>query len=47
MTDFEPAGSEENNHRKKIYKRLMIFGVLVVFLSFVWHVGSVFILEEK
>ena len=47
MTDFEPAGSENNNRRDKINQRLLIFGILVVLLSFVWHIGAAFIFGEK
>ena len=47
MAYLEPAGPEDNERREKINRRLVIFGILVVFLSFVWHIGSAFILGEK
>ncbi|MDP6335499.1 MAG: hypothetical protein QGI90_04570 [Nitrospinaceae bacterium] len=37
----------EDERRGKINRRLVIFGFLVVLLSFVWHVGSAFISGTK
>ena len=47
MDDSKQLGPEENERREKINRRLVIFGILVVFLSFAWHVGSTFIFGEK
>ena len=47
MTDSKPVGPEDNERREKINRRLVIFGILVVFLSFVWHIASAFIFGEK
>ncbi len=47
MTNSEPEGPEEDGRREKINKRLMVFGILVVLFSFIWHVGSAFILGAK
>ena len=47
MTDSKLAGPDDNERREKINRRLVIFGVLVVLLSFVWHIGSAFIFGEK
>ena len=41
------TGPENNERREKINRRLVVFGILVVLLSFVWHIGSVFIFGEK
>ena len=47
MTGIKPSGSDDNDRREKINRRLLFFGVLVVLLSFVWHIGSAFIFGEK
>ena len=47
MVDLNKLEPEEDERRDKINRRLVIFGILVVFLSFAWHVGSVFIFGEK
>jgi len=47
MVDPKQLEPEENERREKINRRLVIFGILVVFLSFTWHVGSAFIFGEK
>jgi hypothetical protein len=47
MVDFNQLEPEEDERRDKINRRLVIFGILVVFLSFAWHVGSAFILGGK
>ena len=47
MKNFEPVGPEDSDRREKINRRLMIFGVLVILLSLVWHIGSPFIFGEK
>jgi hypothetical protein len=47
MVDLNQVEPEEDERRDKINRRLVIFGILVVFLSFAWHVGSVFIFGEK
>jgi hypothetical protein len=47
MVDLNQLEPEEDERRDKINRRLVIFGILVVFLSFAWHVGSVFIFGEK
>jgi len=43
MVDLNELEPEEDERRGKINRRLVIFGILVVFLSFAWHVGSAFI----
>ena len=47
MVDLNQLEPEEDERRDKINRRLVVFGILVVFLSFTWHVGSVFIFGEK
>ena len=47
MVDLNKLEPEEDERRDKINRRLFIFGILVVFLSFAWHVGSVFIWGGK
>ena len=47
MVDLNQLEPEEDERRDKINRRLVIFGILVAFLSFAWHVGSVFIFGEK
>jgi hypothetical protein len=47
MVDLNQLEPEEDERRDKINRRLVIFGILVVLLSFAWHVGSVFIFGEK
>jgi hypothetical protein len=47
MVDLNELEPEEDEHRGKINRRLVIFGILVVFLSFAWHVGSAFIFGAK
>ena len=47
MLDSDPAGPDDNERQGKINRRLIIVGILVVLLSFIWHVGSVFIFGEK
>jgi len=47
MVDPKQLEPEENERREKINRRLGIFGILVVFLSFAWHVGSAFIFWGK
>ena len=47
MADLKLAGTEDKERREKINRRLVIFGILVVLLSFVWHIGSAFIFGEK
>ena len=47
MVDLNQLEPEEDERRDKINRRLVIFGILVVFLSFAWHVGSAFIFGEK
>jgi len=47
MADSKLAGSKDIKRREKINRRLIILGILVVLLSFVWHIGSAFILVEK
>ena len=47
MANLEPAGPEDNERREKINRRLVIFGILVVLLSFLWHIGSAFIFGDK
>ena len=46
MVDSEQLGPKEDERREKINRRLVIFGILVVLLSFAWHVGSAFFLEK-
>ena len=47
MTDLKQLEPEEKERREKINRRLVIFGILVVFLSFSWHFGSAFIFGAK
>ena len=47
MANLEPAGPEDHERRERINRRLVIFGILVVLLSVVWHIGSAFIFGEK
>jgi len=47
MADLKQLEPKENERREKTNRRLVIFGILVVFLSFAWHVGSAFIFGEK
>ena len=47
MVDPEQLEPEEDERRGKIGRRLIIFGTLMVLLSFAWHVGSAFIFGEK
>ena len=47
MVDLNKLEPEEDERRDKINRRLVIFGILVVFLSFAWHVGSAFIFGAK
>jgi len=47
MVDPKQLEPEENEHREKINRRLVIFGILVAFLSFAWHVGAAFIFGKK
>jgi hypothetical protein len=47
MVDLNQLEPEEDERRDKINRRLVIFGILVVFLSFAWHVGSAFIFGAK
>ena len=47
MVDSKQIDSEEKERREKINRRLIIFGFIVVFLSFAWHVGTAFIFGEK
>jgi hypothetical protein len=43
MANLEPIEPEESERRDKINRRLIIFGVVAVFLSFAWHIGSAFL----
>jgi hypothetical protein len=45
MANSEPIEPEESERRAKINRRLVIFGVIVVFLSFAWHTGSAFLFD--
>ncbi|MBT4375093.1 MAG: hypothetical protein HOG74_00525 [Nitrospina sp.] len=47
MVDSKQLETEENERREKINRRLVFFGIVVVFLSFAWHIGSAFIFGEK
>ncbi|MDP6477073.1 MAG: hypothetical protein QGG38_03730 [Nitrospinaceae bacterium] len=47
MADAEPERPKEDRRREKINRRLMVFGILVVLFSFVWHVGSAFVLGAR
>ena len=47
MTNSEPMEPGENERRDKINRRLVILGVVVVFLSFTWHIGSAFLFGGK
>jgi len=47
MPDLQKLELKESERRDKINRRLVIFGILVVFLSFAWHIGSAFIFLEK
>jgi len=47
MVNPKQLEPEENERREKINRRLVIFGILVAFLSFAWHIGSAFIFGEK
>ena len=47
MENFKPKEPEDSNRREKIDRRLMIFGVLVILLSLVWHIGYPFIFGQK
>ena len=47
MADLKQLEPKENERREKINRRLVIFGILVAFLSFAWHVGSAFIFGGK
>ena len=47
MVDSKQLEPEENKRREKINRRLVVFGIIVAFLSFAWHMGSAFILGEK
>jgi hypothetical protein len=43
MANSEPIEPGESERRDKINRRLVIFGVVVVVLSFAWHIGSAFL----
>jgi hypothetical protein len=43
MANSEPIEPGESERREKINRRLVIFGVVVVVLSFAWHIGSAFL----
>jgi hypothetical protein len=45
MTNLEPIEPGESGRREKINRRLVIFGVVVVFLSFAWHIGAAFLFD--
>ena len=47
MANSEPIEPGENERRDKINRRLVIFGVVVVFLSFAWHIGSALVFGGK
>ncbi|SVC73997.1 uncharacterized protein METZ01_LOCUS326851 [marine metagenome] len=47
MVSSKQLEPEENERRDRINRRLVIFGIMVVLLSFAWHVGSAFIFGEK
>ena len=47
MANSEPVEPGENERRDKINRRLVIFGVVVVFLSFAWHIGSAFLFSGQ
>ena len=47
MANSEPIEPGESERRDKINRRLVIFGVVVVFLSFAWHIGSALLLGGK
>ena len=47
MNDSKSVGPEDKERREKINRRLVVLGVLVVFLSFIWHIGSAFIFGGK
>ena len=47
MVDLNELEPEEDERRDKINRRLVLFGILVVFLSFAWHLGSAFIFGAK
>ena len=47
MVGSKQLEPEEKERREKINRRLVIFGILVAFVSFAWHMGSAFIFGEK
>jgi hypothetical protein len=47
MVDSKQLEPEEKERREKINRRLITFGILAVFLSFAWHMGSAFIFGGK
>ena len=47
MTNSEPIEPGENQRRDKINRRLVILGVVVVILSFTWHIGSALLFGGK
>jgi predicted nucleic acid-binding Zn ribbon protein len=47
MPEIDSKECGEKERREKINRRLLIFGVLVVLFSFIWHVVSAFLAGGK
>jgi len=43
MPEIDSKEREEKERREKINRRLLIFGVLIVLFSLMWHVVSAFL----
>jgi predicted nucleic acid-binding Zn ribbon protein len=47
MPEIDSKEREEKERREKINRRLLVFGILIVLFSFIWHVVSAFLAGGK
>ena len=47
MPEIDSKEREEKERREKINRRLLVFGILIVLCSFIWHVVSAFLAGGK